>query len=65
METLKQYREQKGVKQLAVAEHLGVSRQTYASYEEDQERMSVGQAKAACAFLGIPIEEIFLAEDVN
>lgn len=65
METLKQCRERKGVKQSAVAEHLGVSRQTYASYEENQDKLSLGQAKAICAFLGIPLEQIFLPSNVN
>ena len=32
MQTLKEARERKGVKQVAVADYLGVARQTYANY---------------------------------
>ena len=56
METLKEFREKKGVKKQAVADHLGVTRQTYSNYENNQEAMSIGQARAVCAFLGAPLE---------
>lgn len=59
MQTLKEIRESKGIKQGAVADHLGVIRQTYASYEQKQEKMSVAQAKAVCAFIGCSIDEFF------
>lgn len=65
MGTLKDYREDKGVKQIAVAQHLGVTRQTYAGYEDDQESMSIGQAKAVCKFLGCDVGDIFLPSDVD
>ncbi len=65
MKTLKEIREERGVKQLAAAEHLGVTRQTYAGYEENPQAMSVGQAKAISRFLHCSLEEIFFAEDVN
>ncbi|MBX9035076.1 helix-turn-helix transcriptional regulator [Gordonibacter massiliensis (ex Traore et al. 2017)] len=65
MNTLKEYRESKGVKQLAVAEHIGVSRATYAKYEDNQESMSIGQAKAVCEFLGCSMNDIFLLRNVN
>lgn len=65
MKTLKEYRESKGVKQLAVAEHIGVSRATYAKYEDNQESMSIGQAKAVCEFLGCSVSDIFLPQRVN
>lgn len=65
MSKLKEYRESKGVKQVAVAEHLGVSRQTYASYEEKPEVMSVQQAQAVCNFLGCEWSQIFLPQEVN
>lgn len=61
MGTLKEFREQKGVKQTSVAQHLGVTRQTYANYEDNQESMSIGQARAVCDFLGVPVEQIFFA----
>lgn len=65
MQTLKKYRIQKGIKQSAVAEHLGVTRQTYSSYEKQQERMSIDQAKAVCEFLGCSVGDIFLPNDVS
>lgn len=65
MKTLRSVREEKGVKQIAVANHLGVSRQTYAGYERDQERMSIEQAQAVCRFLNCDIREIFFPEDVK
>lgn len=65
MKTLKEYRESKGVKQLAVAEHLGISRATYAKYEENQGAMSIDQAKAVCKFLGCSVGDIFLPNDVK
>lgn len=65
MQTLKEIRESKGIKQGAIADHLGVTRQTYASYEPEQEKMSVAQAKAVRAFIGCSIDEIFLPKKVN
>ena len=65
MKTLKEVRESKGVKLTAVAEHLGVSRQTYSNYESAQDQMSVAQAKAVCKFLGCSMSDIFLANNVK
>lgn len=59
MGRLKEYREKKGVKLIAVADHLGVTRQTYSNYEENQDAMSVGQARAVCDFLGCSVDDIF------
>lgn len=65
MTDLKQAREERGIKQVAVAEMLGVSRQTYALYEANPGRMSIDQAKAVCKFLGCSVNEIFFRKDVN
>lgn len=65
MQTLKEARESKGVKLAAVADHLGVSRQTYRKYEENQGQMSIDQAIAACEFIGCCVDEIFLPQKVN
>lgn len=62
---LREYREKRGVKQIAVANHLGVTRQTYASYEANQDAMSIEQAKAVCDFLKVGMDEIFLSKDVD
>lgn len=65
MKTLKEAREEKGIKQIAVAEHLGISRQTYSAYEQNPKDMSVRQAQAVCAFIGCNMDDIFLPKDVN
>lgn len=65
MKTLKECRISKGIKQVAVAEHLGVSRATYAKYENNPKDMSVGQAQAACEFIGCSMDDIFLPRKVN
>lgn len=65
MKSLKEVRESKGVKQLAVANHLGVSRQTYSSYESHPESMSVEQARAVCEFLHVSVTDIFFSSNVS
>lgn len=65
MGTLRDMREKKGVKQQAIADHLGVSRHTYANYENNQESMSIEKAKAVCDFLSVPIDQIFFPSEVN
>ncbi len=65
MSKLKSLREQRGVMQQAVAEHLGVSRQTYCRYEKDPDSMSIAQARAVCGFLHCGMGDIFLTEEVK
>ena len=65
MKSLKEVRESKGVKQVAVAEHIGVSRQTYSGYEKNPETLSVAQARAVCNFLGVDVHEIFFSSNVD
>lgn len=65
MRTLRDVRELRGVTQKAVAEYLGVARQTYANYESKQEKMSIEQAKAACEFLHCELADVFLPEEVK
>lgn len=65
MATLKEIREANGVKAVAVANYLGVSRHTYKKYESDPSVMSIAQARAVCDFLHIPLDEIFLISEVN
>lgn len=60
MPTLKEFRESKGVKVKAVADYLGVTRQTYREWEKKQGHMGVDQARAVCEFLDAPFDEIFL-----
>lgn len=63
--TLKEWRTSHGIKQIAVANHLGISRQTYAKYEERQGDMSVDMALKACAYMHAPFDLIFLSADVS
>lgn len=65
MSKLREYRQRKGVKQIAVAKHLGVSRTTYAKYETQPELMSVQQARSVCSYLGCKWGDIFLPEKVK
>ena len=65
MQTLREIRESRGVKQIAITEHLGIARQTYASYEENPRSMTVDQALAVCAFLHCKLSDIFLLSEVN
>lgn len=62
MSSLKQAREDRGVKLSAVADHLGVSRQTYSKYEDNPGDMSIDQAKAVCDFLRVELCDIFFAK---
>lgn len=63
MRTLKEARNDKGVKQCAIANAIGISRQTYSKYEKDPSLMTVGQAIAACNFLGVEMEDIFFGPE--
>ena len=65
MQTLKEAREARGVKLGAVAEYLGISRQTYSSYEKNQDNMNISQARSVCEFLHVPFNEIFLQDEVS
>lgn len=60
MKTLMEIRRDNGVTQKAVAEKLGVTRQTYARYEQQQDQMSIEQAKSVCRFLHCDIADVFL-----
>ena len=65
MQTLKEIRESRGVKQVAIAEHMGITRQTYASYEENPRSMTIDQVLAVCAFLHCKVSDIFLLSEVK
>lgn len=65
MSSLREARESRGIKQSAVALHLGVSRPTYAKYEAKPEIMPVYKAQQACEFIGCDIRDIFFGSDVS
>lgn len=62
---LKEIRTKRGVKQKAVAEYLGITRQTYSTYENNPSSMTVSQAMAVCEFLHCELADIFLLREVN
>ena len=65
MDSLKEAREKRGIKQFVVADAIGVTRQTYAKYENNPDLMPVHLAKAACAFIGCDISQIFFGKTVS
>lgn len=65
MQTLKEARESRGISQVAVAKALGITRQTYAKYEENPRVMPVYRAEAACDFIGCDIAQIFFGGTVS
>ena len=65
MQTLKEARESRGIKQNAVADALNITRQTYARYEDNPRIMPIYQAEAACEFIGCDIGQIFFGKDVS
>ncbi len=65
MKSLKEIRESRGVKQSAVADYLGISRQTLSRYENNTEEVPLAVAEKICLFLHFPVEEIFLPGNVS
>ena len=65
MQTLKEARESRGIKQIAVADALNITRQTYAKYEDDPRNMTILQAQKACDFIGVDIGDIFFGSNVS
>lgn len=65
MQTLKEARESRGIKQNAVADALNITRQTYARYEDNPRIMPIYQAEAACEFIGCDISQIFFGKTVS
>ena len=59
---LRKVRESRGKTQREVAEYLGVSRSTYARYEQDSDRLSIAQAELLCRLLKCSIDSIFPVE---
>ena len=62
---MKQVREEKGVTKVAVARHLGITDKTYASYEDNPQRMRVDTAMKVADFLGVAVDTIFFGWDSN
>ena len=62
MYTLREARESRGIKQKAIADAIGVTRQTYAKYEDNPRLMPIGKAEDACAFMRFDISDIFFGD---
>lgn len=62
MPTLRELREARGVRLKAVADHLGVTRQTYAEWERDVDLMRVGDAKRVAEFLREDVQTVIFAD---
>ena len=62
---IEQIRKSKGVKLQAVANAVGVSRQTYSRYEKNPDLLTYGQARAIADFLGVKVSDIFLPAKVS
>lgn len=65
MQTLREARESRGIKQYAVADALKITRQTYAKYEDNPRIMPIHRAEAACEFIGCDIRDIFFGSEVS
>ena len=59
--TIKQWRLLKGLSQEEMANKCGVHRNTYASWEDNPEKISIGNAKKISKALEKSIDEIFFA----
>ena len=58
-------RKQARYSQQAVAEHLGVSRQTYIRMEKNPEDITINDAKFLAELYGVSVEDIFFGSDCN
>lgn len=59
MKTLRQVREDKGVKKSAIAKCINVSTRTYSRYERCPEKIRIKDAIKIANFLSVDISEIF------
>lgn len=58
--SLKELRARKNITQAQAAKKLGISVQTYNSWEKDVSKVAVGKVKAVADFYNVTIGEIFL-----
>lgn len=63
MKTLREVRENKGVKKVAVQRMLGVSQPTYDRYELYPGEMRAKDLERVLSFLGVSREDIFLTTE--
>ena len=58
-------RKQARYSQQAVADQLGISRQTYIRMEKNPEDITIGDAKTLAELYGVSIEDIFFSQDYS
>lgn len=61
--TMKQWRLAKELSQEEMAKRCGVHRNTYASWEENPDSVSIKNAKKIAEVLGVSVNVIFFAKD--
>lgn len=62
MRSLKELRDEKGITQEAIARYLGITRQTYAKYEQEPEKLTIDQAIVLCDILGCDFDSLLERE---
>lgn len=62
--TIEQARKYAGLTQAAMAEKLGINRQTYAKIESNPEKATIEQAKIISAITGVGLDQIFFAGEL-
>lgn len=63
--TLKELRARKNKTQAEVADDLGISVQTYNSWERDISRVAISKVQAVADYFGCKISEIFFEHNMN
>lgn len=58
--SLKELRARKNLTQAETAKNIGVSTQTYNSWEKDISKVAIGKVKVLANFFGVTVGEIFL-----
>lgn len=58
--SLKELRARKNLTQAETAKNIGVSIQTYNSWEKDISKVAIGKVKVLATFFGVTVGEIFL-----
>lgn len=65
MDTLKELRVSRGLKQEDMATALGISRPRYCQIEKDPDRARIEQARMICEILDCSMDDIFLPVKVK
>lgn len=60
--SIKELRARKGLTQAEVAKLLGVSTQTYNTWERNLAKVSIGKVKAMADIFGVKLSDIFFTE---